>query len=97
MFVNFNAASGACSEGAEHTGHAMTPRLEAATQRLFAALSRVENALTSRLPGDTDRVRELTEELVASRAENQDLAVANSTVAARLDSAIDRLRAVLRG
>lgn len=75
----------------------MTPRLEAATQRLYAALSRVENALTSRLPGDADRVRELTEELVASRAQNQDLAATNSTVAARLDSAIDRLRAVLRG
>lgn len=75
----------------------MTPRLEAATQRLYAALSRVETALTQRLPGDTDRVRELTEELVTSRAENHDLAAANSTVAARLDSAIDRLRAVLRG
>lgn len=75
----------------------MTPRLEAATQRLYAALSRVENALANRMPGNADRVRELTDELVASRAENQELAAVNSSVAQRLDSAIDRLRAVLRG
>jgi len=42
-------------------------------------------------------VRELTDALAATRQENRELAAANSTVAARLDSAIDRLRAVLRG
>lgn len=75
----------------------MTPRLDAATQRLHAALSRIEIALTNRLPADADRVRELTEELAATRNENQELAAVNGTIAARLDSAIDRLRAVLRG
>jgi multidrug resistance efflux pump len=79
------------------TGTTMTPRLEAATQRLYAALTRVETALANRLPGDADRVRELTDALAATRQENRELAAANSTVAARLDSAIDRLRAVLRG
>jgi len=74
----------------------MTPRLEAATQRLYAALSRIESALTNQAPVDADRVRALTEELAQSRSENRDLAAANSSVAMRLDSAIDRLRTVLR-
>lgn len=75
----------------------MTPRLEAATQRLYAALSRIEDALSHRSPADADHVRALTEELAASRNENQELAAINSSVATRLDSAIDRLRTVLRG
>ena len=83
--------------GPATTGNTMTPRLDAATQRLHAALSRIEIALTNRLPADADRVRELTEELAATRNENQELAAVNGTIAARLDSAIDRLRAVLRG
>lgn len=75
----------------------MTPRLEVASQRLQAALSRIESALANRLPaGEADRLRELTDQLSATRAENQELAAANVSVAARLDSAIDRLRAVLR-
>ena len=74
----------------------MTPRLEAATQRLYAALSRIEDALANRHPADLDQVRVLTEELAASRNENQELAAVNSSVAIRLDSAIDRLRTVLR-
>ncbi len=75
----------------------MTPRLEAATQRLYTALARIEDALSHRSPDDPDRVRALTEELAASRNENQELAAINSSVATRLDSAIDRLRTVLRG
>lgn len=75
----------------------MTPRLDAATQRLFAALTRIETALSAHGPVDADRVRALTEELAASRNENQDLAAVNNTIAMRLDSAIDRLRTVLRG
>jgi len=75
----------------------MTPRLDAATQRLFAALTRIEAALSERMPADPDRVRALTEQLAASRNENQELAAVNNTIAMRLDSAIDRLRTVLRG
>jgi len=74
----------------------MTPRLEAVTQRLQAALARIEDALSHRLPADADRVRALTEELARSRSENQELAAVNTSVAVRLDSAIDRLRSVLR-
>jgi hypothetical protein len=74
----------------------MTPRLESATQRLYAALSRIEDALANRIPGDADQVRALTEELAQSRSENQELAAVNGSVAMRLDSAIDRLRTVLR-
>jgi hypothetical protein len=75
----------------------MTPRLEAALTRLQDALARIESVLGQRLPAaDAERLRELTDQLSASRAENQELAAANVSVAARLDSAIDRLRAVLR-
>jgi len=75
----------------------MEQRLVAATLRLQAALDRIEAVLAQRLPeGGDERLHELTEQLAASRAETRDLAAANVTVAARLDSAIDRLRAVLR-
>lgn len=75
----------------------MTPRLEAAITRLHAALARIDSSLSGQLPaGEAERLRELADQLSASRAENQELAAANVSVAARLDSAIDRLRAVLR-
>jgi hypothetical protein len=78
----------------------MTPRLESVTKRLNAALARIERAIQARVaegiaPGD-EGTRVLASELAAVRAENQDLAAANVSVAARLDNAIDRLRAVLR-
>lgn len=78
----------------------MTPRLESAAKRLNGALGRIERAIESRVaegvaPGD-ESTRGLAAELAAVRAENQDLAAANVSVAARLDNAIDRLRAVLR-
>jgi hypothetical protein len=78
----------------------MSPRLESVTKRLNAALARIERAIQARVaegiaPGD-EGTRGLASELAAVRAENQDLAAANVSVAARLDNAIDRLRAVLR-
>lgn len=78
----------------------MTPRLESATKRLNGALARIDRAIESRVaegiaPGD-EGTRGLAAELAAVRAENHDLAAANVSVAARLDNAIDRLRAVLR-
>ena len=90
------AALGAINPGAVQ-GSDMTPRLEAATARLQSALQRIESQLAARLPaGEAERLRELTDQLSATRTENQELAAANVSVAARLDSAIDRLRAVLR-
>lgn len=74
----------------------MTPRLDAATKRLQEALTRIEDALGGSVPQADDRLRELTDQLQASRVENQELAAANVSVAQRLDHAIDRLRAVLR-
>jgi hypothetical protein len=82
----------------------MTPRLESATKRLNSALARIERSVEGRggngaVAGDGARdvgARDLAAELAAARAENQDLAAANVSVAARLDNAIDRLRAVLR-
>lgn len=78
----------------------MSPRLESVTKRLNSALARIERAIQSRVaegiaPGD-EGTRGLAAELAAVRAENHDLAAANVSVAARLDNAIDRLRAVLR-
>ena len=78
----------------------MTPRLESATKRLNGVLARIERAIESRVaggiaPGD-ESTRGLAAELASVRSENQDLSAANVSVAARLDNAIDRLRAVLR-
>ncbi len=78
----------------------MTPRLESATKRLSMVLGRIERAIESRVAGGAAPVDEgtrgLAAELAAMRSENQDLSAANVSVAARLDNAIDRLRAVLR-
>lgn len=78
----------------------MTPKLDAAAKRLQAALTRIESALESRvpenLPEGEEGARQLAAQLASVRAENQELAAANVSVAARLDNAIDRLRAVLR-
>jgi hypothetical protein len=78
----------------------MTPRLESVTKRLQAALARIDRAVETRAAeaeatGD-EGARRLAAELAAVRAENNELAAANLSVAARLDHAIDRLRAVLR-
>ena len=78
----------------------MTPKLDAAAKRLQAALTRIEGAiaacLSTDLPEGEEGARQLATQLASARAENQELAAANVSVAARLDNAIDRLRAVLR-
>ena len=78
----------------------MTPKLDVASKRLQTALARIESVIEAGLPqgmsGGDEGARQLAAQLVSARAENQELAAANVSVAARLDSAIDRLRAVLR-
>jgi hypothetical protein len=78
----------------------MTPRLGSVTKRLQVALARIDRAVETRAAeaeatGD-EGARRLAADLAAARTENSELAAANVSVAARLDHAIDRLRAVLR-
>jgi uncharacterized protein YjcR len=75
-------------------------RLQEATQRLEAALMRLEKAAASYAEShDETAVREerdrLSVELAETQAENERLRDVNDTISGRLDSAISRLKSVL--
>ena len=74
----------------------MTPRLAEALDRIEGALSRLEGALGQARAADADHGR-MTTELRDLRGKNAALQAEARTVAARLDSVIERLRVVAEG
>ena len=70
--------------------------LNQATQRLQAALDRLEQAIDARVAG-ADGDGELRQALESARAENDRLKQVADTVAGRLDDTIARLKATMNG
>ena len=69
-------------------------RLEEATQRLQAALDRLEQA-AARRSADTPDTVDLQAEIATLRRENAGLRELGGSVSGRLDAAINRLQLVL--
>ncbi len=70
-------------------------RLEEATERLNAAIDRLERVVAGRPAGRSDENEALRSELAEARERSGALREASSTASARLDAVIDRLKHVL--
>ena len=71
------------------------PRLDEATERLNAAIERLERALDGRPAGDSDQAEALRSELAETRDQCAALRDISATASARIDAVIDRLKHVL--
>ncbi len=70
-------------------------RLKSAAERLEIAIDRLDAAIADGVPAEIGEAEPLADELASARADYAALKAATETVDARLDGAIQRLRALL--